>query len=240
MTGEADLKIPLSFDTPMDLEAVCKMADKQLGRILDGLKKKNLFDRTLIVLTADHGGQSDTTYLGNGEADVYGPLENDEPEALAFFPKRVVETKVVRMAVFDSALRFWLSDHSTAAEEKVLKRTREISGVVAIYLFDSKKMKYRKVYENMQAESKPFKSWAQAHYDELVDSESSDTAPDLIALLKDNVGFDRIGDHGGAQERVQRIPMLIFNAKQKGAQNQKPTRLVDLRGKILDQMGLKP
>ncbi len=65
-------------------------------------------------------------------------------------------------------------------------------------------------------------------------------APDLVGLLADGVGFGRIGDHGGAQELVQRIPMIIHVPGEKPASLATPLRLMDLAPEISKILGLKP
>jgi len=61
----------------------------------------------------------------------------------------------------------------------------------------------------------------------------------LIGLLADGFGFGRIGDHGGAQEKVQRIPMIIHIPGEPAATLLQPLRLVDLSSEITDVLGLK-
>jgi hypothetical protein len=53
-------------------------------------------------------------------------------------------------------------------------------------------------------------------------------APDLVGLLADGFGFGRIGDHGGAQELVQRIPMIIRVPGEAGSKQSQALRLMDL------------
>jgi hypothetical protein len=65
-------------------------------------------------------------------------------------------------------------------------------------------------------------------------------APDLVGLLADGVGFGRIGDHGGAQELVQRIPMIIRVPGEKPSRQARAMRLMDLAPEITKILGLKP
>lgn len=80
----------------------------------------------------------------------------------------------------------------------------------------------------MKSQPKAFQKWAAAHDQELVDSMANKRSPDLVALLADEVGFGRLGDHGGAQEKVQRIPMMIAGPGIKKGVDPKALRLVDL------------
>ena len=62
--------------------------------------------------------------------------------------------------------------------------------------------------------------------------------PDLIAFLADGYGFGRIGGHGGAQEKVQRIPMIIRVPGEKPSTRTMALRLVDLAPEIAKVLGL--
>ena len=62
--------------------------------------------------------------------------------------------------------------------------------------------------------------------------------PDLIALLADGYGFGRIGGHGGAQEKVQRIPMIIRVPGETPSTRTLPLRLRDVAPEIASVLGL--
>ena len=51
--------------------------------------------------------------------------------------------------------------------------------------------------------------WAQ-HGQELVDTMASKGAGDVVGLLADKTVYAVYGDHGGAQQDVQRIPMAFY------------------------------
>ena len=82
-------------------------------------------------------------------------------------------------------------------------------------------------------------AWARRHNAELLATMAAESAPDLIGLLADGFGFGRIGDHGGAQEKVQRIPMIIHVPGERGTTRPQPLRLVDLNSQITSILGLK-
>ena len=65
-------------------------------------------------------------------------------------------------------------------------------------------------------------------------------APDLVGLLADGFGFGRIGDHGGAQELVQRIPMIMRVPGETPSRRATPLRLMDLAPEITKILGLTP
>jgi Type I phosphodiesterase / nucleotide pyrophosphatase len=239
MTGEADKKLPHAFKTPIDLEQACRTADAQVGRLLDELAAEKLLDKTLIISTADHGGQTDLKYFGNGQGEILGHVENSEDDVLPFWPQRLAKTGLIRLGCFDTGFRLWLKDPSQKNVDEVLRFAEEISGLTHAFVFDHEKKTYREIYKDFLSVNTRFQAWANQHDLELANTMASTTGPDIILFFEDNVGFDRIGDHGGAQEKVQRIPMMIYDpAGGAKGQTTKPLRLVDLKTLILIKTGL--
>jgi hypothetical protein len=78
MLGEQDGHGLHSVPSGYHLADIAKNADAQLGRLLDALQSRDLLERTLIVVTADHGGQKNEFYLGNNKYQSCCPLENSE------------------------------------------------------------------------------------------------------------------------------------------------------------------
>ena len=68
---------------------------------------------------------------------------------------------------------------------------------------------------------------------------ASASGPDLVALLADGYGFGRIGGHGGAQEKVQRIPMIIRVPGEVPSTRQTPLRLMDIAPEANRVLGLE-
>ena len=67
---------------------------------------------------------------------------------------------------------------------------------------------------------------------------ANEAAPTFIALLADGVGFDLLGDHGGAQEKVQRIPLIVFDPTRKPQVASEQIGLWQVRDLIVAAMGL--
>ena len=51
---------------------------------------------------------------------------------------------------------------------------------------------------------------------------------DVVGLLRDHTSYGAYGDHGGAQQDVQSIPMVFYNPGLKTVKYKAATRLVDL------------
>ena len=59
--------------------------------------------------------------------------------------------------------------------------------------------------------TKSEKDWWKAHGQEIVDTMAADDGPDVVGLLHDKTSYGVYGDHGGAQETVQRVPMVFWS-----------------------------
>ncbi len=240
MLGDQEGPLPRTWSSPYSFEETVRIADAQLGRILDELERQKLLSRTLIVVTADHGAQTSRHYFGNGEDGATGRVENLESIEPPFWIKRVIGAGKVRLTEQDSMIRVWLEDRSSANRDAVAAALAEVSGVVEIYsLSETGGWHYEKIRSTLQGQPEPFRKWAQAHNQELLDTMACETAPDLVALLADGVGFDLLGEHGGTQEKVQRIPLYIAGPGiAAGARDPRPLRLFEINGVIADLMKL--
>ena len=59
--------------------------------------------------------------------------------------------------------------------------------------------------------TKSEQKWWKEHGQELVDTMAAPNGPDVIGLLHDKTSYGVYGDHGGAQESVQRVPMVFWS-----------------------------
>ena len=44
---------------------------------------------------------------------------------------------------------------------------------------------------------------------------AADSGPDVVGLLHDDTSYGVYGDHGGASEEVQRVPMVFWSSDDK-------------------------
>jgi membrane-anchored protein YejM (alkaline phosphatase superfamily) len=229
MLGETDGETPHSFQTPMHLKEIAKIADQQLGRLLDELVSKKLLDKTLIVQTADHGAQTDTIYLGAGGG-----------KSESFWMGRIAKIANVRMAAVDTSIRLWIKNYEVSKKDAIVNHLKEISKVTRIYSLVKKenRFEYQEEYNNIKSEPAKFQKWAVTHDLELVNSMANERAPQFVALLADEVGFGKLGDHGGNQENVQRIPLIVVSPGLAPRKEVKPARLFDIRNIINKEFGI--
>lgn len=79
--------------------------------------------------------------------------------------------------------------------------------VTASYWHDGNR--YRLFGTNPMTKSE--QKWWNKHGQALVNTMAAPNGPDVIGLLHDKVSYGAFGDHGGAQESVQRVPMVFWS-----------------------------
>jgi hypothetical protein len=149
----------------------------------------------------------------------------------------------LQTAYADSHISLWLADGSDTNEHAIVQGLKDVSGITEIYAKrrrPGEQYEYEQVYSRLEAQPPRFQAWARQHSAELMATMAAASAPDLIGLLADGFGFGRIGGHGGAQERVQRIPMIIHVPGEAPSTRTTPLRLVDLASEAAQVMGLPP
>jgi hypothetical protein len=246
MLGEQDGHGLTSVPSDYRLGDVLRVADQQLGRVLSALEARGLADQSLVVVTADHGGQKDESYLGNNLDQTCCALENvsgpvrTPPYWLEHL--NALAPGKLRTAYASTSLTLWLADRSEAVEATITGGLKDVSGITEIYALrrNGGTYRYEQVFSAVDAQPARFRNWAQQHSAALMATMAGPAAPDLVGLLADGFGFGRIGDHGGAQELVQRIPMIIRVPGAGASRRPTPIRLMDLASEITRILGLKP
>jgi len=234
-------------DPSTHMAALAKVADEQVGRVLDKLEADGLMDETLVVLTTDHAQLTADTYYGvdgqnRGNFNWYYGTDADESY---LDPQPQIQKLIdgtggnVRASMQDSAIRTWLTDSSLKAKKRAAAVMKTLGGVKASYYRVAGKYK-----RTWQAPRSAFTArewaWYRAHAQEIVNTAAAPYGPDVIGLLGDNTSYGVKGDHGGAQESVQRIPIVFYGAGVKpGAKPGAAIRSVDIMPTILKEMGIK-
>jgi hypothetical protein len=241
MLGEQDGPGLASVQSQYRLADVLRTADAQLGRILDELEARGLANRTMVVVTADHGGQRHDAYLGNNRFQSCCPYDNvvDPPEP-PYWLQHLNNIGKLRTGYADSDITLWLADHSESNHRALVRGLQDVSGVTEIYAKQRSgdEYRYERVYASLESQGAAFRAWASKHSEELANTMAGAAGPDLIALLADGYGFGRIGGHGGAQEKVQRIPMIIRVPGETPSTRTMALRLMDLAPEITKVLGL--
>ena len=232
-------------------------ADVQLGKMLDAVAALDATDHgeTLVVLTADHGATYGQRFYGKTGADAsnsnwyYAPVGVfDAGSAGAFVPptsslynqpspalKPLIDTGNVQFSYQSTAIETWLIDHSVAKKKEGAAAMLQVPGVTAAYWRDGERFRLF----GTNAMTGPETAWWKQHGQELVNTMAASNGPDLIGLLHDKTSYGVYGDHGGAQQSVQRVPMVFWSPSLAFANNTgAPFKTIDVMPTILDVMGI--
>jgi len=242
--ADADVQPPVGdpgYQT--HVEAAAKTADEQLGRIVDKLRELGQLDNTLIVLTADHGSTHaeqfyGKTFAGAGDTNwYYGNSANDgwynDPSPAI---KPLVDTGNVAFSYQSTAIETWLTDNSCRQRVATAKIMKTLPGVMAAYYRDGKT--YRLLGKNPMSAAE--RAWWKKTSAGILANLAGASGPDVVGLLHDRVGYGAYGDHGGAGESVQKVP-VVFWAPGSVAQatNGAAIHSYDILPTILRTMGIK-
>lgn len=238
---------PAGAEDPLSHMAnAANVADEQVGRVIDKLKADGLLDETLVVLTTDHAQLTADNYFGidaagRGNNNWYYGADADESY---LSPQPEIQKLIdgtnnnVKASMQDSAIRTWLIDQSFPAKKQAADVMATLGGVKATYYRDAGKYKLRWRAPKSAFSAKEW-TWYVKHGQELVNTEAANYGPDVIGLLGDNTSYGVKGDHGGAQESVQRIPIVFYGAGVKPSKPGGPIRSVDITPTILRDLGIK-
>ena len=239
------------------VKCAAENADVQLGKMVEAAKKVDRAKggKTLFVLTADHGATyaknfHGKTTSGAGDSNWYYAPPNlgvwdagsapTVPDFVTYSnPSDAVRDILnadgnVQFSYQSTAIESWLIDHS-ASKKRVGARTMlRMPGVIASYWHDGNR--FRLYGTNAMTGSE--KSWWKAHGQEIVDTMAADDGPDVIGLLHDKTSYGVYGDHGGAQESVQRVPMVFWSPGINGERTGESFRTPDVMPTILRAMGI--
>jgi hypothetical protein len=208
---------PGTPDYQSHVQFAAENADVQLGLMIDKLDDLGMLDDTLVVLTADHGATFGTHFYGktaSGSATsdtnwYYGPTSmptvyNNPSPALA----PLIATGNVAFSYQSTSIQTWLNDASPVARNKALKAMRGLPGVIATYWRSGDHY----VLKDTNPMTKSDKRWWTATAQSIVDTMADTNGPDIVGLLANEVSYGAYGDHGGASEPVQRVPMVFWTS----------------------------
>ena len=243
------------------LPFAAKNADEQVGRIVDALKARGLLDDTLIVISADHAAMTGRPFLGrfdgfpppdgNGcdpattstgirsDCNWYYGADSDEryldpSPAVAALRDRLAGN--LAFSYQDGHIAAWLTDNSTAKKNEAADAVLDMPGVIAAYRKNTAQNHYVRVGTNPMSLRE--KIWFLLHADELVDTMAEPTGPDVVGLLKTDVTYGVVGDHGGHNRLIQNIPMVFYGPGVSSKDSRRELRLVDVVPTVLKTMGI--
>ena len=235
---------PGSIDYQTHVQYAAELADVQLGRMLDKLEELGELDDTLVVLTADHGATWGEEFYGKTDAGsfssdtnwYYGPdslpsTYNSPSPAI----QPLVDTGNVAFSYQSTSIQTWLKDTSRTERTKALRIMRSLPGVMATY------WRHGNCYRLYSKNRIPWdeKAWFNATARPIVNTMADSNGPDIVGLLRDKVSYGAYGDHGGASESVQRVPMVFWSSSMAHGNNTSATfKTPDVMPTILKAMGI--
>ena len=84
------------------------------------------------------------------------------------------------------------------------------------------------------------RAWLESHADALLDTMASPASAEVLAFLDESTGYAVRGDHGGAQRKVQSIPILFSGPGVRPGRYAGAARMVDIAPTVWALAGQKP
>jgi len=223
---------------------IAKNADDQLGRLIVKLKELNQWNDTLVVVLSDHGATwaENADYVdaaGGGNLSWY----NDPTGVCANTTYGLVANPVlaplnatgnIAYSYQSTAVEAWLIDRGWAKKFEAADAMDALPGVIATYVRWGDKYVLASKGTMTAAE----RTWWAAHGQEIVNTMAYAGAADVVGLLADRTSYGVYGDHGGAQQDVQSIQMVMYAGNMKHVVDSAPFRLVDVMPTVLRAMGI--
>jgi hypothetical protein len=223
--------------SPVRLADTLRTADAQVGRLLAALDRLGLASSTLVVVTADHGGLhvADLHALRTpgGAGPSWGWIRHGARDLPPQPELRALAEAGALGISSDTAVRVWMEPGSTR-EAAVLERMERLPGAIATYrrVASGGRLSFVRTTDRFAALPDAERRFARTHADALVDTLVCPSGPALVTLLDDRTGYGAVGDHGGAQEAAQRIPLMIRGPGVRFGRYPRVARQVDLAATI--------
>ena len=230
------------------LPKAARIADRQVGKLVGELEAQDIDDETLVILTADHAGQTARRFHGEDGPDrgnnnwYYG--EDADESYLDPSPaiQRLVEALEGNLdfSYQDGHIAAWLNDRSPEQKTEAAIALAELPSVIATYTRAGDRYRLRSD-DGLEDAAPTERRWWREHGQELIDTMAAPNGPDAVALLRDWVSYGVEGDHGGHQRPVQRIPIVFsWPGLVSGAEPRVRMRSVDILPTVLDLLGIEP
>jgi len=204
------------------MSQVINNVDLQIGRIVEAYKKAGIYEKTIFVVTSDHGMTPwQYTIQDSAVEDILSEYN----------------------AVPGGRVEYYLKDSSKSAEAAERISGLQVQGIHGVY-YKVKKSDNSYSYIPAPSTMKTIDTQLDACYRYLTSTYASARSPDLVFFTAENwkAGTSNMrADHGEATWDNQHIPLIISGPGiKKGIASSFPARLVDIAPTVLAAMGLKP
>ena len=173
-------------------------------------------------------------YFGSDSDEVY----LDPSDSVAELRDRLTHNGESNLAISyqDSQVGAWLKGTSLGQKREAAAAVLDMPDIVASYYINASQNDYALYGTNRMTGAE--RSWFARHGGELVDTMAAPNGPDVVGLTATDATYGVIGDHGGGNQLVQRIPMVFYGAGVGSKDSNRDMRLVDVMPTILDAMGI--
>jgi predicted AlkP superfamily pyrophosphatase or phosphodiesterase len=206
--------------------------DADLGRLIAAYKQAGIYDRTLFVITADHGMvQSQSRVL--------------DRDAVSTFVRNLLGAHSTILingggAGGPTMMPIWLKNPANNARTARAIYQHHFANVSAVYYMTQAGGHY--AYQMAGCDS--CSPDLQKTYDYLLSTEAGPTGEDIAILLRENTinsGLPRMrGRHGGADWGSQHITLIMSGPGVQSGVSHHPARLADIAPTIERFMGITP
>ena len=228
------------------LPRALKVADQQVGRVLDDLRSTGRLDDTLVVVTSDHGIIPGRRFHGvdDGSEDrgflnwYYGSSNTSEYLDPQPALRPLVATGNVGLTYSDTMVRAWLKSRTPADKAQAARIMSRLpdSSATWVRVGGRFELASKVRYDRMgPGEARWFRRNAQ----ELLNTAAAPSGADVVTTLIRNTTYSVAADHGGIQRNVQRIPIIFAGDSLSGRDLQARVRSVDIMPTILRAMGIE-
>jgi hypothetical protein len=142
----------------------------------------------------------------------------------------------VRFSYQDAHIAVWLNDTSSAKKQEAAEAILDLPSVIASFRLNGAQDDYDLFGTNAMTGAEH--RWFDQLGEKLVDTMAAPYGPDVVALLKNETTYGVMGDHGGHQRLVQRIPMIFSWPGLRSRAQLQSIRSVDVLPTILTVMGI--
>lgn len=211
---------------------VYRAFDKSLGKLINAYKSLGIYNKTLFVITADHG-MIQSKHRVVDRVGVENQIKGEVGQHGIILTNGGGTAGPTMMPI-------WLKDPSH--NERVAKSlfAKKWDNISAVYYMNRSNGQNR--YQLAGIENAP-KALVDA-YDYLTSTAAGPTGPDIVVLMRENSRNSGMpvmpGRHGGADWGSQHITLLFSGPGVKTGASTAPARLVDIAPTIERFMGLTP
>jgi predicted AlkP superfamily pyrophosphatase or phosphodiesterase len=207
--------------TPAAMKQVIAGQDRNIARIVSAYKRAGIFDKTLFVVTSDHGMVPNT---------------------------HTVTPAQIQSAVKEAGGQYFFHTGGTATDlylrdpkhaRRVSAKLLSVPNVAAAYYL----ARSGSTYEYLSAPGLRITPSLDDAYHYLLNTFAGPSAPSVVAPFRENTigqAFNNLhGDHGGLNWGVQQIPLVLSGpGVSAGVVSHHPARLMDIAPTVLRIMGV--